>query len=268
VSNKLRRQSARPSRSVGVYGGRVTVLMVPFHLDEQLPRQDFPAGVDRVVTADVVGETAWERVACLQAAVADAVAGAGNAVVLSGDCTVSLGVVAGLQRRGVDPAVVWFDAHGDIHTPQSSTSGYLGGMPLRMLLGEGDPAVASRVGLRAVPADRVVLVGARDLDPPEVAYLASSPVVQAPVDAVTDPGGPLYVHVDLDVVDPDVLPRLRFPAAGGPDLEAVRDAVLALIGTGRVAALTLACTWQPGSPAAEAARPLLATLIDASTPTA
>jgi arginase len=242
--------------------------MVPFHLDEELPRQDFPAAVDQVVTANLVGDTAWKRVACLQAAVADAVAGAEVPVILSGDCTVSLGVVAGLQRRGVDPAVIWFDAHGDIHTPESSASGYLGGMPLRMLLGEGDPTVANRLELRAVPADRVVLVGARDLDPPEAAYLASSPVVQAPVDAVTDPDGPLYVHIDLDVVDPDVLPRLRFPADGGPDLEAVRDAALVLIGTGRVAALTLACTWHPGSPAAEVARRFLVELIKAYAPAA
>jgi arginase family enzyme len=61
-------------------------------------------------------------------------------VVLSGDCTAAVAVAAGLQRRGVDPAVVWFDAHGDLHTPESSASGYPGGMALRNLLTDGDPA--------------------------------------------------------------------------------------------------------------------------------
>lgn len=56
-------------------------------------------------------------------------------MVLSGDCLVSMGVLTGLQSAGIDPAVVWFDAHGDVHTLESSSSGYLGGMSLRFLLG-------------------------------------------------------------------------------------------------------------------------------------
>ena len=52
-------------------------------------------------------------------------------VVASGDCLTALGTVAGLQAAGADPAVVWFDAHGDVQTPETTSSGYLAGMSLR-----------------------------------------------------------------------------------------------------------------------------------------
>jgi arginase len=241
--------------------------LVPFHLDERLPVQDLPARPDRVVTADLHGEDFWRRVAGLHAAVADAVTDtdtdADRAVLLTGDCIAALGVVAGLQRRGIDPAVVWFDAHGDLHTPDSTTSGYPGGMPLRMLLGDGDGIIAAETGLCPVPAEQVVLVDGRDLDPPEAEYLATSAVRRAPVPALPIPDGPIYLHVDLDVVDAEALPGLRYPAATGPDLVTVRDAALRLLATGRVAALTLACTWHPGRGAAEAAQPLIDALLAA-----
>jgi arginase len=234
----------------------VSVLLVPYHLDEPLPDLDLPARPDRVLTAELRGEHVWDRVAGLYETVADAVAGTDRPVLLTGDCTTALGMVAGLQRQDLDPAVVWFDAHGDLRTPESTTSGYLGGMPLRMLLGEGDTRVATRTGLRPVPAERVVLVDGRDLDPAEVEFLAGSAVRRVPVEAVPAPDGPIYLHIDLDVVDPAGLPGLRYPASGGPDLDSVRDAVLRLLATGRVVGLTLACTWYAGHGAADVVRPL------------
>jgi arginase len=240
----------------------VSVLLVPYHLDELLPDLDVPAQPDRVLTVDLPDGPRWHRIAHLAEAVAGSVAGETGPVVLTGDCPAALGVLAGLQRHA-DPAVVWFDAHGDLHTPASSTSGYLGGMPLRMVLGEGDPSIAARTGLRPVPPERVVLVDGRDLDPAELDFLATSAVRRVPVDAVPVPHGPFYVHVDLDVVDPTGLPGLRYPAAGGPDLSTVRDALLGLLGTGRVAGLSLGCTWYSGHGAAEAARPLATAVLGA-----
>jgi arginase len=60
------------------------------------------------------------------------------------------------------------------------------------------------------------------------------------------PGGPLYVHLDLDVTDPAEVPGLRYPASGGPGLAQVTGALQMLLGTGRVAAVGIACTWHPG----------------------
>jgi arginase len=180
--------------------------------------------------------------------------------VQSGDCTTSYATVAGLQRAGVDPAIVWFDGHGDVQTLETTTSGYLGGMPIRVLTGYRPELIANALGLRPVSEERVVLVDGRDLDPPEVDYLASSPIRQHEVDELTAdlvPDGPLYLHVDFDVITPDDLPGLLFPAAGGPSRDAVGAAIQRVIATGRVAALGLGCTWHSGHRAATAVQDLL-----------
>ena len=94
-----------------------------------------------------------------------------------------------------------------------------------------------------------MLAGARDLDPPEVAYLAGAAIRRREVSGLTTddlPDGPLYVHADLDVIDGDGLPGLRFPAPGGPAAAQLADALRVLIATGRVAALGVACSWHPG----------------------
>jgi arginase len=233
------------------------VIGVPYHLDEYLPDLDVPLQAGRTVTAEFTSDDVWDRLAVLYAAVADAVAGAARRgerpVVLSGDCTTALGTVAGLQRAGSVAGIVWFDAHGDVQTLETTASGYLGGLPLRILVGYRPELIAARLGLRPVPERQVLLVGARDLDPPEVSYLERAQIRRAEVGGLTRvalPDGPLYVHVDLDVIDSAQLPGLRYPAPGGPGPEPVADAVRWLLGTGRVAAVGLACSWHPGNDAA------------------
>jgi arginase len=231
--------------------GEVTVIAVPFHLDEHLPGLELPLAADRTIAPELPPGAPWERMAVLYEEVAGAVATETRAgrvpVVVSGDCTTSLGVVAGLQRAGRDPRVVWFDGHGDVHTPQTTASGYLGGFPLRQLVGESDRTAPDRLGLRPVPEEDVVLVDARDLDPPEADYLAHSRIRRAPVDEVGDVPGPVYLHVDVDVTDSGDLPGLLFPAPGGPALTAVTDAVRNIVAAAGVAAVGLACTYRPGS---------------------
>ena len=231
----------------------MTIIAVPYHLDEYLPDLDFPLAPDQVVTAGLPAGDPWERMAVLQSAVAGPVAGevASGAcpVVMSGDCNTSAGIMAGLQRAGVDPAIVWFDAHGDVQTLETTTSGYLGGLALRLLTAYRPELITARLGLRPVPEDRIVLAGARDLDPPEVTYLAGAQITRrevAGLSAAGLPDGPLYVHVDLDVINGAGLPGLRFPAPGGPDAAQLADALRVLLATGRVAALGVACSWHPG----------------------
>jgi arginase len=246
----------------------MTVLLVPYHLDERLPDDEFPVIADRVVAKELRGDTFWERVAGLYDLVGDAVATAKRPTVVTADCTVALGVVAGLQRLGVEPSIMWFDAHGDLHTPASSASGYPGGMVLRALLGDGDPAITEATGLTPVPAERVTLVDARDLDAPEAEYLAGSTIKHVPVEAATAPEGPVYLHVDLDVIDAGSLPGLRFPVSPGPTPDQIRNAVLRILETGRVVAMTIACTWHPKEGAAPIASGLIAELLSAAKRTA
>ena len=250
-------------------------ILVPYHLDEPQPDLDWPLPAETVITAAAAGDAAaaapaerWSFLGTLydgvRDVVADRVINGSVPLVLSGDCVASLGTVAGLQRAGLDPAIVWFDAHGDVQTLETTTSGYLGGLPLRILVGYRPELISERLGLRAVPEERVVLVDARDLDPPEVEYLSLARITQATVAAVSImelPAGPIYLHLDLDVVSPDVLPGLLFPAPGGPDLPDVFQAVRAVMSSGRVAAVGVACTWHPGHDAAAIVRPYLETAL-------
>ena len=243
-----------------------TVIAVPYHLDEHLPGLEFVLPPDQVITADLPGGGIWERLAAVESVVAGAVSAAaadgGFPVVVCGDCSTALGVMAGLQAAGQAPGIVWFDAHGDVQTPETTASGYPAGMPLRLLTGYRPELIAGRLGLRPVPEEHIVLAGARDLDPPEVSYLAASEIQQRDVAGVAAaaaglPDIPLYVHVDFDVLDPGEVPGVRFPAPGGPAASQLAGALRSLLDTGRVAAITLACTWYPGSAAAARLSPLI-----------
>ncbi|MGI5129152.1 arginase family protein [Pseudonocardia sp. CA-107938] len=244
----------------------MSVLSVPFHLDERLPDFEPPLRPDLVLDPPLPAGGPWERMAVLYEQVAQAVAverAAGRVpIVLSGDCTTSLGVVAGLQRAGTDPALVWFDAHGDVQTPQTSTSGYLGGMPIRQLVGGADRTVPDALALRPVAEADVVLVDGRDLDPPEAEFLAGSAIRHVGGDAVPLPDRPCYLHLDVDVCDPAEVPGLLFPVPGGVPLAMLGTAVRRLLDTGDVVAIGLACTYRPGS----GATPALAEFASAHLP--
>jgi arginase len=227
-----------------------STIVVPFHQDERLSPERLPVPGDdhRIVTAEFADGDVWQRLVPLYDRVADAVsevlaAGTGHPVVVSGDCLVALGVLAGVQRAGQDPSLVWFDAHGDVHTLETSTSGYLGGLSLRLALGAHRERVADPLGLTPLAERRATLVGARDLDPAEAEYLAASEVVRREVSEVQAPDGPVVVHVDLDVIDGDEVAGLLFPVPGGPSAAAVVEAVRRIRATGRVVALSVACTW-------------------------
>jgi arginase len=237
------------------------VIVVPYHQDELLPAGSLPVPGDghRTVSPPLPDGDVWHRLTSLYDAVADEVAAAeAPPVVVSGDCLVSVGVLAGTQRAGADPSVIWFDAHGDVHTLETSTSGYLGGLSLRLLLGAHADRIA-RLGLRPVAEDRVTLVGARDLDPAEVEYLATAAIQRRLVTDAVVPDGPVVLHIDLDVIDADDLPGLLFPVSDGPSASAVVDAVRRIVGTGQVVALDIACPWHPADDPRRAE--LLAALI-------
>jgi arginase len=229
----------------------MTMILVPYHHDERLPDDSIDVRADVTVRPRFPEAGRWQRLTALCAATADAVApvvaAGGVPAVLSGDCLVLSGTLAGVQRGGLDPAVVWFDAHGDVHTLETTTSGYLGGLSLRLALGAHADRLAP-LGLRPIPEDRTVLVDARDLDPAEAEYLAGSAIRRttlADLDTATLPDGPLILHIDLDVIDPADLPGLLFPAPNGPSTSEVLAAVRKVLDTGRVTALDIACPWHP-----------------------
>jgi arginase len=123
----------------------------------------------------------------------------GRPLVLGGCCCAHVGAVRELRRRRVRIGVVWFDAHGDLNTPETSPSGNLWGMPLRMLIDAGD----------ADPRD-VTLLGARNLDPPEEAFIEAAGI-RRELGALPER---IYVAVDGDVLDPEAA-DVHYPEPGG-----------------------------------------------------
>lgn len=145
------------------------------------------------------------------------------AIVIGGDCGVELAAIPhALRRAKRRTAVLWLDAHPDLNTPKSSPSGAFHGMVLRTLLGEGLAAL-----LPEIPLDpqTVVLAGTRALDEPEAAYVEAAGIrMLAPADLTVDAllealaatgAEAVYVHLDLDVLDPGELAGLGFPEPFG-----------------------------------------------------
>ncbi len=157
-----------------------------------------------------------------------------DTVIIGGDCSVTVAALAALPGGTDDLSVVWCDAHGDLNTPESSPSGAFSGMALRAVLGEGEPQVALSPG---VPRDRVVTVGMRELDDaeaPEVDALPGLSVddlsrTDALADAVQATGAQrVWVHIDVDVLDPSELAGVSAPAPFGLTTAALSAAIKAL----------------------------------------
>lgn len=192
------------------------------------------------------------RLAALYPALADWVAAtAGKSdrpVTLAGDCCTAVPMLAGLQRAGIDPLLIWFDAHGDFNTWETTPSGFLGGMPLAWLVGRGEQTVPEAVGLRPLPETDVILTDARDLDPGEAEAVAGSGMLhlRSTIDLLTFPlpDRPLWVHFDTDVIRPQDAPAMNYLAPGGPsaeDLGLVFDRIAA---TGQLCAVSVSA-WNP-----------------------
>jgi arginase len=238
------------------------MIFVPYFIGDRT-RDGARLGDGEIVQAYLPAAGAQRRLAVLYEALAATVAATRRPRVQAGDCVATLGVAAGLQRRGVDFTLVWLDAHGDFNTWETTPSGFLGGMPLAMLAGLGEQTIMETLMVRPIAASRILLVGARDLDPGERENLAAAGIRQVTVEdlpALAPPDGPLYVHLDLDVVATDEMPAVNYPAAGGPSAAAVRRALDHLFGTRRVAALSVTC-WDPALEGAERSRTTAESLV-------
>jgi arginase family enzyme len=144
-------------------------------------------------------------------------------LVLGGCCCSHVGTVEGLAARHGRVAVLWLDAHGDLNTPETSPSGNDWGMPLRMLLDRGTIAAAD-----------VVLWGARNLDPPEVEFIASAGIGDDPGALLDDPrADAVYVALDCDVFAPDEL-AVFMPEAGGPSFTEVEQLLTRVRASGKL----------------------------------
>lgn len=177
-------------------------------------------------------------------------------LVVAGDDTATVGVVAGLQESdgaGRALGIVWIDAHGDFNTPDTSYSGILAGMPLAVIAGLAGPRWrdAAEIG-SPVPGNRMLLVGTRELDKDETELLDANNVRRvsaaeirkgaAFTDALTELTATcelLYVNIDLDVLSPHLVPSATTPSEGGFESTELSEVVRSILATGIVAAVSV-----------------------------
>jgi len=155
-----------------------------------------------------------------------------NPMVLSGDCLSAIGCLAGLQKNNIYPYILWFDAHGDFHTTETTISGHLGGMPLAMITGRGDLSLITAVGLKPIHDKRVYFIGGRDLEVGEKESMIGSKIKRC--NLITDILSELpkksyfWVHFDTDYINPIDAPAMRYPANGGASAQLVKSELKAL----------------------------------------
>jgi arginase len=155
---------------------------------------------------------------------------------IGGDCGVEIAPVSFLNKR-YDQAlsVIWLDAHGDLNTPSSSPSAHFHGMPLRVLLGEGNTNIVNQAFSTLRP-EQVFLVGAREFDLPEKSFVEEEELSVFSAKKINSGDGDqlfsildktgcnkLYIHLDLDVIEPEEFPYVACPTPGGISIEKLRD---------------------------------------------
>lgn len=151
---------------------------------------------------------AHETLTGLKGALSTALDAERTPILLTNTCAASLGTLPTVAERYPDAVVLWIDAHGDFNTPETTGSGYLGGMVLAAACGLWESGHGAGLDPR-----QVIVVGGRDIDPAESELLSSSGVrVLAPSEVTAArvaelvSGREVWIHVDWDVLEPGYVP--------------------------------------------------------------
>ena len=176
---------------------------------------------------------------------------------LGGECTLVTGTLAGFKGRFKGkPGMLWLDAHGDFNTPDTTTSGFLGGMPLAFACGRGPKLHQNIEDARLLlEVENVVHLASRSVDPLESKAMSSSPMKVYSASTMHKEGVPkvsaeaaayladhsdcITCHLDVDSIDPTIIPAVNYPEPGGLTLEEVKTVVGALRGTGKLKVFNL-----------------------------
>jgi arginase family enzyme len=183
-------------------------------------------------------------------------------LLLASDCSICLTTLPVVARRFPDAHVVWLDAHGDFNTPETTGSGFLGGMCLAAPCGLWDSGFGA-----GLDPGRVVMSDGRDLDAAERELLERSGVRVVPPAAVAGEvrGERVFLHLDFDILDPEVMPA-AFPGPNGLTADALAALLAELTGAAELVGAELAAFEAPADPAgreriadllAEVVQPLL-----------
>lgn len=185
-------------------------------------------------------DAAKENLEALATEVEHSISSGIRIVLVGGTCSVGLASLPVVARHFPDVVVLWIDAHGDFNTPDTTKSGYLGGMALSAVCGCWDSGHGA-----GVDAGKVVLLGARDFDSSEYELITSSGATilaphQCRVPALLDAIGqsPVWVHIDWDVLDPGYV-SADYAVGGGLSTESLK-ALIAAINPRQIVGLEIA----------------------------
>jgi arginase len=188
----------------------------------------------------------------------------GKAILMTGgDCTHITGVVGGLQDAHGPAArigLVWFDAHGDFNTPNTTLSGMLGGMPVAVAAGLAYPHWRDGSHIATpLPTDRIIMVDVRNLDPAEEALIRATDItiaapasgfpgenLESAVDNMAMKCDMIYLHIDSDILDEAYTPNHGTREPNGPDMGQVKNAIRTVMATGKVAAFAVVSVYGEG----------------------
>ncbi|HLI50564.1 MAG TPA: arginase family protein [Thermomicrobiaceae bacterium] len=191
-------------------------------------------------------------------AVADGLHSMRPVVVTGGNCSHVPGVVGGIQQAlGPDARIglVWFDAHGDSNTPKTTLSGMLGGMPVSVSMGLCYPTWRELSHQPApLPTDRIIMWDVRNLDPKEEALIRATAIEVAgrddsldrAIDALAEKTDFIYLHIDLDILDAELVPAHGTKEPNGPGMAETLEAVEKVLATGKVGVVALVSVYTGG----------------------
>jgi arginase family enzyme len=150
------------------------------------------------------------------------------------DCSICIATFPTVAARVPDVRILWIDAHGDFNSPGTTPSGFLGGMCLAAACGRWDAGWPE-----TIEPTTVHLLGVRELDPGEDEDVEAAGLHRGVPDE-----GPVYVHFDVDSLDPEVMP-VQFPVPGGLSLGEVRDTLAGLAAEGRLVGIEVTALEDP-----------------------
>jgi arginase len=194
--------------------------------------------------------------------IADARGNGSPVLVLAGDDTAAIGMIAGIQLAhgpAANIGLVWLDAHADFNTPETTVSGILAGMPVAILAGLAGPIWREAAQLQAtIPTDRILIAGARSVEEREEVLLRSTnvrvvtaeeirqgQVFENALDRLAERVDILVVNIDLDVLDPTLVPSASTPEPHGLTIKQVARMLKYAISTGKTA-IVAATSLNPG----------------------
>lgn len=225
-----------------------------------------PTRTVALTPADEEEYGSWHRMGLANGHLAELVAGNRRAGVLTvgllANCTSVLGVLGGLQHSAADGvtarvALIYIDAHGDFNVPETTLSGMLGGMPVAVAAGLALKNLRTESGLDPpVPDANILEVAVRDVDPLERQLLERSRVrnlttgdlrdgpaaVRREMERLSRLADVIYVHVDMDALDPAEVPGHHLKVPGGPTSLELAAALTEMFRFPKVAALGIAST--------------------------